>query len=190
MLLCSPVAFVDLIVTRRPCVRYTDLLNADCSMSNELDDLFARLFVASAPAEIGALQDGIWQLWLNTGDAALDKELETGMRHLQAGNYGPAIDCFSRIIQFFPAYAEAWNKRATAHYLRGEYRASLDDITETLRREPRHFGALWGQAGIFEQLGEVRRALTTLRKLSAICATLPGLPERQRHLRELLDGEN
>ena len=49
-----------------------------------LEDLFAQLRTATAPAEIEALQNGIWQLWLTTGDTALDKELEAGMRAIQA----------------------------------------------------------------------------------------------------------
>ncbi|WP_052732917.1 tetratricopeptide repeat protein [Hymenobacter terrenus] len=158
-------------------------------MLHELDDLFARLRLATAPAEIEALQSGIWQLWLTTGDAALDKELEAGMRAMQAGDYTLAIDHFNRIIIFKPTFAEGWNKRATAHYLRGEYRASLHDIDETLQREPRHFGALWGQASIMRQLGEYRRALTILNKLSVICPHLPGLYEQQLSLRELLDDQ-
>ena len=81
--------------------------------------------------------------------ARLNKELESGLRHLQTDDYGVAIDWFSRIIQFNPAYGGAWKKGAAAYYLRGEYRASLDDIAETLRRTPRHFGALWRQAAMF-----------------------------------------
>ena len=154
-----------------------------------LDDLFSQLRTASAPAEIEALQQGIWQLWLATGDAVLDKTLEAGMRDLQAGNYSAAITHFSQIILFMPEFAEAWNKRATAYYLRGDYRASLADIAETLQREPRHFGALWGQAGICEELGALRPALHTTNRLAAICPCLPGLTERQFQLREALDKE-
>ena len=155
-----------------------------------LDDLFARLRLATAPAEIEALQNGIWQLWLSSGDVAIDKRLETGMRAMQAGDYTLAINDFTDIILLNPDFAEGWNKRATAHYLRGGYRASLTDIVETLRREPRHFGALWGQAGIVRQLGEYRRALSALNRLSAICPHLPGLREQLASLREQLeDGE-
>ncbi|WP_201977225.1 tetratricopeptide repeat protein [Hymenobacter rubidus] len=152
-----------------------------------LDDLFAQLRTATAPAEIEALQSGIWQLWLTSGDTGLDKELEAGMRAMQAEDQGLAIKHFTRIIQLNPAFTEAWNKRATAYYLRGEYRASLDDIAETLQREPRHFGALWGQASILRQLGDYRRALHALDRLGAICAHFPGLQEQQRALRELLE---
>jgi tetratricopeptide (TPR) repeat protein len=156
-------------------------------MLNDLDDLFARLRLATAPAEIEALQNGIWQLWLTTGDTALDKELESGMRAMQADDHSLAIRHFSHIVLLKPDCMEAWNKRATAHYLRGEYRASLADITETLRREPRHFGALWGQADILRQLGEYQRALAVLNRLSAVCPHLPGLQEQQLRLRELRD---
>ncbi len=152
-----------------------------------LDDLFARLRLATAPTEIEALQNGIWQLWLSTGEVALDKELETGLRAMQAGDHTLAIAHFTRLIDRHPDFPEAWNKRATAYYLRGEYRASLADIAETLRREPRHFGALWGQAGMLRQLGELKRALRILDRLAAICPNLPGLPEQRLSLREQLE---
>ena len=152
-----------------------------------LDDLFAQLRTATAPAEIEALQNGIWQIWLSTGDAALDKELEAGMRALQAGDHTLAINHFTRIITRKPDFTEGWNKRATAYYLRGDYRASLADIAETLRREPRHFGALWGEASILRDLGEPRRALRILNRLSAICPHFPNLNEQLLSLRELLD---
>ncbi|MBO2010614.1 tetratricopeptide repeat protein [Hymenobacter negativus] len=152
-----------------------------------LDDLFARLRLATTPAEIETLQNGIWQLWLTTGDVALDKELEAGMRALQAEEFTVAIKHFTYIIQLNPNFTEAWNKRATAYYLRGDYRASLADINETLLREPRHFGALWGQYSILQQLGFIRQALKSITKLSAICPHTPGLREREHDLREQLE---
>ena len=152
-----------------------------------LNDLFARLRLATAPAEIEALQDGIWQLWLATGDAARDKQLEAGVRALNAADYTRAIVHFNELIAAAPDFAEGWNKRATAYYQRGDYRASLADISETLRREPRHFGALWGQAAILRQLADPRRALRALKQLEALCPHLPGLREQQLALREQLE---
>jgi tetratricopeptide (TPR) repeat protein len=152
-----------------------------------IDDLFARLRTATAPLEIEALQSGIWQIWLSTGEPGLDKTLEAGMRALSAGDHTRAIQEFDRLIADAPAYAEGWNKRATAHYLRGEYRASLLDIAETLRLEPRHFGALGGQAIILRQLGETRRALRVLKRLADLCPHLPGLAAQRRELQERLE---
>ena len=156
-------------------------------MINDLDELFARLRVATAPAEIEALQDGIWQHWLSTGDQALDKRLEAGMRAMSAEDYTRAIGEFTAIIEARPAFAEGWNKRATAYYLRGEYRASLLDIQETLRREPRHFGALGGWAGMLRLLGDDRGALRVLGRLARLCPGWPGLQAQLRDLRDRLD---
>ncbi|WP_375416505.1 tetratricopeptide repeat protein [uncultured Hymenobacter sp.] len=162
-------------------------------MPTELDELFERLRTATAPLEIEALQSGIWQIWLSTGEPGPDKLLEAGMRAMSAGDHTLAIAEFDELIAAIPDYAEGWNKRATAYYLRGEYRASLRDIAQTLRREPRHFGALGGQAIILRQLGEVRRALRVLNRLAGLCPHLPGLGEQRRELRERLaenrDGE-
>ena len=151
-----------------------------------LDDLFARLHEATSPVEIEALQDGIWQIWLATGHPLLDKHLEGGMRALSAGDYTLAIQEFTVLVEAAPEYAEGWNKRATAHYLRGEYNAALRDARETLRHEPRHFGALSGCATMLRMLGDPRGALRVLTRLERICPAWPGL---QNQLRSLRDGE-
>ena len=56
-------------------------------------------------------------------------------------------------------FAEAWNRRATVHYLLGNYKESLSDIEKTLTLEPRHFGALSGIGMIMLKLGQTDKAL-------------------------------
>ncbi|MCC2545549.1 hypothetical protein LJY25_03765 [Hymenobacter sp. BT175] len=156
---------------------------------NNLDELFAQLRTATAPLEIEALQNGIWHIWLATGDQALDKQLEAGMRALAADDYSRAIADFTHLIEARPDLPEGWNKRATAYYLRGEYRASLLDIAETLRREPRHFGALSGWATILRMLGDDKGTLRVLERLARVCPHLPGLQSQMRDLQERLSDE-
>ncbi|WP_303309843.1 hypothetical protein [Hymenobacter sp. BT730] len=155
-------------------------------MSQSLDDLFELLRKAAAPVEIAAVQHAIWEVWLDSGDTALNKRLEEGMRALAAEEYTRAIAEFTYLIEQRPEWAEGWNKRATAHYLRGGYRASLLDIQETLRLEPRHFGALSGWAGMLQLLGDERGALRILQRLSRLCPQMPGLQARIRDLRDQL----
>ena len=152
-----------------------------------LDDLFSRLREATAPAEIETLQDGIWQIWLTAGHPLLDKRLETGTRALSAGDYGLAIQEFTFLTETAPDYAEGWNKRATAYFLRGEYKAALYDVRETLLREPRHFGALSGQALMLRALGDARGALRVLQRIEQLCPAWPGLQAQLRTLREELE---
>ena len=153
---------------------------------NTLDELFERLRLATTPTEIEALQNGIWQLWLSTGKQRLDKQLEAGMRAMAAGDYSHAIADFTVLIEECPSYAEGWNKRATAYYLRGEYRASIRDIQQTLRLEPRHFGALSGWATMMRMLGDDAGALRVLLRLQRICRYWPGLQTQLHDLRNRL----
>ena len=86
-----------------------------------------------------------------------------------------------------PDYAEGWNKRATAYYLRGEYSASLRDVRETLRREPRHFGALSGWAAMLPHAWRRPRRAPRCCAAGKICPHWPGLQDQLRDLRDQLD---
>ena len=49
-----------------------------------------------------------------------------------------------------------------------KYQSSLDDIKETLAREPRHFGALSGQALVYIQLKQYEKAINSYRAAQKI----------------------
>ena len=70
-----------------------------------------------------------------------------------------ALSLADELIEAAPEFAEAWNKRATIHYLLGDDDASVLDIRETLAREPRHFGAISGLGLIFLRQGDEAAAL-------------------------------
>ncbi|WP_222931784.1 tetratricopeptide repeat protein [Hymenobacter lutimineralis] len=152
-----------------------------------LDELFDHLRLATTPTEIEALQEGIWQLWLHTGHPVLDKHLEAGMRALAADDYSEAIREFTALTTLAPSYAEGWNKRATAYYLRGEYRAALNDIATTLDLEPRHFGALMGRAQILLMLEHWAGAIAALERVGKLCPYWPGLQAQIYDLRDKAD---
>ena len=116
----------------------------------------------------------------------LDKRLENGMRALSADDYALAIQEFTFLIEAAPEYAEGWNKRATAHYLRGEYKASLRDAREALRREPRHFGALRGAGHYAPDAGRRRRG-SALPHAPGAALSVPG-PVYRTQLRTLRNG--
>ena len=66
---------------------------------------------------------------------------------------------FTKLIEMAPDLSEAWNKRATAYWLLADFPASLSDICETVKREPRHFGAYSGLGMIRAEMGEYARAV-------------------------------
>jgi tetratricopeptide (TPR) repeat protein len=101
-----------------------------------------------------------------------------------------AIKLLDRIIQIKPDYTEAYNRRATAFYMKKEFNRSLEDIRQVLAREPRHFGALAGLGLIMQDLGDEKRALDVYRKALAVHPRLPRIPDLIKTLTEKVEGRD
>jgi len=97
-----------------------------------------------------------------------------------------AVETFTRIIERRPEFAEGWNKRATVLYLLGEYRRSLADCDEVMKRNPHHFGALSGYGMIHLKLGDPARALAYFERALAVNPNLSQVEESVEALRRLL----
>lgn len=109
-----------------------------------LGDLFLEL--KSAPDAISAfpVEQRIWQVWLDHDNPQFRNLMDQGIRQMNRRNLNAALETFTQLTVMAPEYAEGWNKRATVHYLLGNYAASESDIEKTLMLEPFHFGALSG----------------------------------------------
>jgi tetratricopeptide (TPR) repeat protein len=64
------------------------------------------------------------------------------------------------VIKRKPAFAEGWNKRATVLFLAGEFKRSLADCDQVMKRNPNHFGALSGYGQIYFQLEQYEKAIS------------------------------
>ncbi|MGB0748375.1 MAG: tetratricopeptide repeat protein [Magnetospiraceae bacterium] len=141
-----------------------------------LDQLFARLKLAPDEATARDLENDIWEYWTTPEDPALKAAMTRVLQYMRWQEFTEAETLLNDIIAKWPAYAEAWNQRATVHFLRGDYEQSLEDIAETLAREPRHFGAMAGRAVI--RLRQAKPALARQTVLEAL-KIHPWLRERQ-----------
>jgi tetratricopeptide (TPR) repeat protein len=131
------------------------------------------------PALVAALRDSddtvraiaeeaLWTVWSRSGDARVDDLFKRGVTEMNAEHFGEAIATFTRIIELKPDFAEGWNKRATAYYLAGEYKRSLADCDQVIKRNPQHFGALSGYGQIYLQLDRPDKALEYFRRALAV----------------------
>jgi len=117
------------------------MLAATAGSQTVLDTLFDKLRTATDPSAVQALEEGIWEQWTMVPDPAQRQLMMRGIAEME-----------QQELQ------QAWNKRATVHWLLGNFPASLNDICETVKREPRHFGAYSGLGMIRAQMGEHARA--------------------------------
>jgi len=132
-------------------------------------------------------EQAMWQMWSRSGDPVVDRLLASGVELMHSGQLPQAIAIFDEVVRRLPAFAEGWNKRATARYLAGDYRRSLADCDQVLRRNPLHFGALSGSGLIHLQLADYERALDDFRRALAVNPNMEGVRENVRALERLMD---
>jgi tetratricopeptide (TPR) repeat protein len=156
--------------------------------SPKLDDLFTRLQKAGAE-EAGRIESEIWIEWSKSGSPAMDLLLQRGRDAMAVGDNLAAIEHFTAIIDQDPAFAEAWNARATAYYNIGDYGPAVADIGHTLSLNPRHFGALSGLGMILEETGKTDRALEVFNAALALHPNLEGVLDAVDRLKTSSEGQ-
>jgi tetratricopeptide (TPR) repeat protein len=132
---------------------------AQTKESTMLDTLFAKLQTATDPMAIQTLEQAIWEQWTMVPDPEQRNLMLRGIAEMQQQELQSAVKTFSKLIEIAPQLSEAWNKRATVYWLLGNFKASISDICETVKREPRHFGAYSGLGMIRAQMNEPGRAV-------------------------------
>lgn len=151
-----------------------------------LDTLFATLKASENFEAVVAAERKIWAIWLETPDQKVQGLLETGMIHMKGGANAEALKSFDEIVKLAPDFAEGWNKRATVHYLLGNFDASLADIEKTLALEPRHFGALSGRGLIYSKLEDLEKALVAFEAALDVHPNMAGAKTNVERIRRVL----
>jgi tetratricopeptide (TPR) repeat protein len=129
----------------------------------------------------------VWHLWGRSGDAAIDAAYTRGLALMQSGDLTGAVQVFSDIIDKRPAFAEAWNKRATLYFMLDRYEQSMRDCDEVLARIPKHFGALSGYAQMLARRGQPERALEYLERAYRINPNMADADRMIEALRRQID---
>jgi len=170
-----------------------NVLAQNAGSGTVLDTLFAKLQTATDPVSIQALEAAIWEQWIMVPDPKQRELMLRGMAEMQQRELKTSVETFTKLIEMAPDLSEAWNKRATAYWLMGNFKASLADICETVKREPRHFGAWSGLGMIRAEMGENGRAVAAFelaRKWNPHIAGIDGEIERLKALGGVAGGED
>ena len=104
----------------------------------------------------------LWEMWTDAPDPQAQNLLDSGMARIRLGDLKNAIKAFDALVAYCPEFAEGYNQRAFARYLRQEFEPALADLDAALALSPRHVGALSGKALVLMGLGRDRAALETL----------------------------
>ena len=133
-----------------------------------LDGLFDTLRTSSDSAELNEVEASIWEIWYDSGESDIDALMLEAGALTSAGNLPAAEKAYARIIELAPNFSEGWNRRATVRFYQEDYEGSLSDIEQTLKLEPRHFGAMWGLGMILGLQQDYQRAILAFERLLEI----------------------
>lgn len=147
-----------------------------------LETLFVKLKEISNVRQAQFLTAAIWEIWTVHDNDQINDLYIKGDMAMRNHDSQAALEYFNQMIELAPDFAEGWNKRATVYYLMGDYHASLADITETLKLEPRHFGALSGRGLCYLELQRFQPALNAFKKALEVN---PWLPEAKKNIEML-----
>ncbi|MEM1366366.1 MAG: hypothetical protein AAGH82_11530, partial [Pseudomonadota bacterium] len=157
--------------------------------TERLDGLFADLKRERDPAKARRISNRIWIAWSSWDDDSIDLLMRRTSRAIDANQLPMALDILDQVVALAPDYAEAWNRRATVHFMRGDFELSIADVEQTLALEPRHFGALTGLAQMMQALDENERAITALQQALNVYPAMEGPKQALIRLLEETEGE-
>jgi tetratricopeptide (TPR) repeat protein len=147
------------------------------SLAPQLDALFRVLADPGSTLAAEQAEDEIWALWMEYPVRAARDELEQAARTISQREFAEAEARLDRLVEDYPDYAEAWNKRATLRFLQGRDADSVHDIQRTLALEPRHFGAICGFAQICLRRQRDDLALFALQRAQEVHPTMASVKE-------------
>ena len=130
--------------------------------------LFGFLARADSSAAGLAMEMEIWHFWLQAPRPEDAELMNEALQRRRVYDLAGAEALLDRLVAQAPDWAEAWNQRATVRFERDDEEGSLADIERALALEPKHFGAMAGQAIILMRTGRMRVAQAILRRAVAI----------------------
>jgi tetratricopeptide (TPR) repeat protein len=104
-------------------------------------------------------EHALWSIWFRCGSDCANHRIKKGLDALHHREFDEAVREFSRAIELAPDFAEAYNQRAIAHYLKEEYEESAQDCRATVKLMKFHFGAWAGLGHCYAHLNRLPEAI-------------------------------
>ena len=142
---------------------------ADQATDKIKSELLEQLATAQSESEGRKTEAKLWELWFNESpNAEVRALLDAGRERIQAYDYEAAENHLDQVVKAAPEYAEGYNQRAFARFLRENYSESVTDLEKTLELEPDHFGAMTGMYHILRIQNRTSAAMGFLRQAVTI----------------------
>ncbi len=156
--------------------------------AEERAELYTRLAASKDADETSGIITRLLHNYSESGSDTADLLLKRAHQAIGVENYADALKILDATVALDPDWAEGWNARATARYLDDDYKGSMADIAQTLKREPKHLGALMGMGMILEAREKKEEALKIYERVLEIAPHWRNAQEAADKLKAALAG--
>jgi len=111
---------------------------------------------------------GLDHLWFSAAGNKAYEQMEKAYALAEEKKFAASVTILDQILERYPNYVEALNRRAASLWQLGEYEKSRTDCENALALNPNHYGA-WEGLGVSQlQLGDLEGACRSLRTALSI----------------------
>ena len=146
--------------------------------------LMRELRIAPGEREAQRVSRALWAIWADAPDERAQAMLDRGRAMIARGDLRRATSALDALVTYCPDYAEGWNQRGFAAFLRRDFASALADLDRAAALSPEHLGVLSGRALTLMGLGREEEGQDQLREALRLNpwlaerALLDGPPER------------
>lgn len=156
---------------------YKERLVSKLSSTNSQEQLYAAMMLARLKCEPELLRvlhsdqvearelgrRALEHIWFHRAGKEAYRLLEHAHEAMEKKEFQRALAILDRMIDEYPAFAEAWNRRGAVYWELGNYEKSAADSERALALNPNHYGAMQGLGICRLQMGDVAEACRYLR---------------------------
>jgi Tfp pilus assembly protein PilF len=157
--------------------------------NSRIDRWFADLAKAQSPEDAKPIEDKIAAAFKQSGSPSVDLLMSRANTALNAADSKTAGALLMAVTKVAPRYAEGWRVRATLDAASGNDSAAMLSLQRAVSLNPRHFAAMVELAGMLEDYGDKKGALTLYRKALALDPQLESASRSVRALEKAVEGQ-
>ena len=136
--------------------------------TDRLAEIIVELNAAPDALSAAPFSQELWALWTDAPDDKAQELLDRGMRQREGYDFLGARDTLDQLVEYCPDYAEGYNQRAFASFLRRDFTAALFDLERAIEIMPNHVAAVSGKGLTLLGLGRNDEAQEALKAAIAL----------------------
>jgi len=157
--------------------------------AEKLEDLFSSLRLAPDADSAYLVSEEVWAVFLQSGSQSVDFLLLRGIAAENRGDLKLARGMYNHVLRLQPSFAEGWSRSGHLAIAEEDLDRAVNDLTESLIREPRHFFALWTLGNLLEKLGRQDEAFEAYSEALKVYPENVEIKSRVDALKEAVEGK-